>query len=110
MWPPEPVVFGPNPVKRLSISYCDGRVRLTLRLSRPVVEDIMVFAQAPCSAGRKKWRHGAYLGLLPPPVGGECDITEKSIAKYRRTQAWQEGVYPHPAAEEWLGRRGQGRQ
>jgi hypothetical protein len=49
VWPPEPVVFGPKPVKGLSISYCNGRVRITLRVSRPVVEDIMVFGQAPCS-------------------------------------------------------------
>jgi hypothetical protein len=82
VWPPEPVVFGPKPVKGLSISYCNGRVRITLRVSRPVVEDIMVFGQAPCSAGRKKWRHGAYLGMLPAPIGGESDITRIYIAKY----------------------------
>jgi hypothetical protein len=35
-----------------------------------------------CSAGRKKWRHGAYLGMLPAPIGGESDITRIYIAKY----------------------------
>ena len=42
----------------------------------------MVFGAAPCSAGRKKWRHGAFLGLLPAPVGGESDITELYVARY----------------------------
>jgi hypothetical protein len=42
----------------------------------------MVFGQAPCSAGRKKWRHGAYLGLLPVPLGGECDITDMFVERY----------------------------
>ena len=76
LWPPERVVFGPNPVEGLTISSDNGRIRLRLRVSGPVTEDIMVFGQAPCSAGRKKWRHGAYLGLLPAPQAGESDITD----------------------------------
>src|ERR1035437_7218996 len=63
-WPPKRVVFGPNPVERLTVSYVNGQTRLRLKVSGPAAEDIMVFGQAPCSAGRKKWRHGAYLGLL----------------------------------------------
>src|ERR1035437_9463637 len=81
-WPPEPVVFGPNPVEALLFHCVNGRLRLRLRVSGPVTEDIMVFAQAPCSAGRKKWRHGAYLGLLPAPQDGECDITDLYVERY----------------------------
>ena len=80
--PPERVVLGPNPVEGFAISYVNGQARLRLKVSGPVTEDIMVFGQAPCSAGRKKWRHGAYLGLLPAPEGGESDITEMYVAKY----------------------------
>ena len=76
LWPPPPVAFGPNPVAALSLRYVDGRLRLELRLSGPVAEDIMVFAQAPCSPGWKKWRHGTCLGLLPAPQDGISDITE----------------------------------
>jgi hypothetical protein len=47
-----------------------------------LVEDIMVFGAAPCSAGRKKCRNVAYLGLLPVPVGGESDITEMYVERY----------------------------
>jgi hypothetical protein len=82
LWPPERVVFGPNPVKELSLSSVNGRIRLRLRVSGPVAEDIMVFGQAPCSERRKKWRHGAYLGLLPAPQAGECDITDLYVQKY----------------------------
>ena len=82
VFPPERVIFGPNPVEGIAISYVNGQVRLRLKVSGPVTEDIMVFGQAPCSAGRKKWRHGAYLGLLPAPEGGESDITEMYVAKF----------------------------
>ena len=82
LWPPEPVVFGPNPVEGCALSYVNGQARLRLKVPGPVTEDIMVFGQAPCSAGREKWRHGAYLGLLPAPEQGESDITEMYVAKY----------------------------
>jgi hypothetical protein len=75
-WPPAPVAFGPNPVEALSLRYADGRLRIELKLSGPVPEDIMVFAQASCSPGRKKWRHGTCLGLLPAPQHGISDITK----------------------------------
>ena len=84
----------------------NGRVSLKLSVSGPVEGDIMVFGAAPCSAGRKKWRHGAFLGLLPPPVGGESDITELYVARYGepepgqrvfiRTRQQREGWEGHP--------------
>jgi hypothetical protein len=80
--PPERVIFGSNPVEGIALSYVNGQARLRLKVSGPVTEDIMVFGQAPCSAGRKKWRHGAYLGLLPAPEGGESDIREMYVAKF----------------------------
>jgi hypothetical protein len=106
LWPPEPVVFGSNPVEGLSISEEQGRLRLRLRVAGPVVGDIMVFGAPPCSAGRKKWRHGSFLGLLPAPVGGESDITELYAARYGepepgkrvfiRTKQQREGWEDHP--------------
>jgi hypothetical protein len=87
--PPKPVVFGPNPVKELIPIWIDGRLRLCLRVSpetsgdaAPASEYIMVFGQAPCSAGRSKRRNVSYLGLLPFPVNGMCDITDIYVAKY----------------------------
>jgi len=81
-WPLAPVVFGPNPVEALSLRYVDGRLRLELKLSRPVFEDIMVLAQAPCSPSRKKWRHGTCLGLLPAPQNGISEITEMYLEAF----------------------------
>ena len=82
LWPPAKVVFGRNPVAGLAIRYVNGRLRLRLRVTGPVTEEIMVFGQAPCSAGRKKWRHGTHLGLLPAPRDGECDITELYVQRF----------------------------
>jgi hypothetical protein len=87
LWPPEPVVFGPHPVDGLSIGVELGQMRLRVRLAGPVAGDIMVFGAAPCSAGRKKWRNGAYLGMLPAPAKGESDITELYVAKYGEPKA-----------------------
>jgi hypothetical protein len=55
LWdPPAPVVFGLNPVGQLTITNGEEGVRLRLKVSGPVAEDIMVFGQAPCNAGRSK--------------------------------------------------------
>src|ERR1035437_1410962 len=81
LWPPEPVVFGPNPVEGLSIGEEQGWMRLRVRVVGPVVGDIMVFGAAPCSAGRKKWRNGAYLGLLPAPGGEGSGITGLDVER-----------------------------
>ena len=87
--PPAQVVFGPNPVAQLTISNGEIGVRLRLLVSGPVAEDIMVFGQAPCSAGRMKRRNVAYLGLLPAPQDGMSDITEMYVARYGEPRAGQ---------------------
>jgi hypothetical protein len=79
---PAPVVFSDNPVGQLTLLNGENGVRLLLRVSGPVVEDIMVFGQAPCSAGRSKRRNVAYLGLLPAPQDGMSDITDIYVARY----------------------------
>ena len=82
LWPPQRVRFGANPVKGLRLRWANGRLRFELKVSGAVTEDVMVFGQAPCSAARKKWRHGAFLCLLRRPRGGVRDIAERYIAKY----------------------------
>src|ERR1039458_8413667 len=52
--PPVPVIFEPSVVGRLTLTNGEGGVRLLLSVTGPVTEDIMVFGQAPCSAGRMK--------------------------------------------------------
>jgi hypothetical protein len=80
--PPTPVVFGPNLVAQLTIRNGEDGVRLLLNVAGPVTEDIMVFGQAPCSAGRMKRRNVAYLGLLPAPQDGLSNVTAIYVARY----------------------------
>jgi hypothetical protein len=80
--PPAPVVFSPNCVGDLTIDYDEaGDVRLRLAAGT-AVEDIMLFAQAPCSAGRMKPRRVNYLCLLGPAMDGLCNITAAYVAKH----------------------------
>jgi hypothetical protein len=80
--PTAPVIFNPSVVGRLTIANGQNGVRLLVKVNGPVTEDIMVFGQAPCSAGRSKRRNVAYLGLLPVPVDGFSDITDLYKARY----------------------------
>ena len=80
--PSDPVLFGPNPVGEFVIDYdAQGQVRLLLGVSA-VSEDIMVFGQAPCSAGRMKHRRVGYLGLLGPATNGQCDVAALYTARF----------------------------
>jgi hypothetical protein len=80
--PTAQVIFDPSPVGRLTATNGEEGVRLLLKVSGPVTEDIMVFGQAPCSAGRSKRRNVAYLGLPSAPQDGMIDITDIYVARY----------------------------
>jgi hypothetical protein len=87
--PPAPVVFGPNPVGELIIDYDPvGNLRLRLAVGT-TVEDLMLSAETPRSAGRLKHRRVCYLGLLGSPIDGQCDITAAYIARFGRPNPGQ---------------------
>jgi len=87
--PPAPVVFSPNCVGDLTIGYdAAGNVQLLLAVGA-AVEDIMLFGEAPCSAGRMKHRRVCYLGLLGLATNGQCDITAPYAARYGQPIAGQ---------------------
>ena len=87
--PPAPVIFSPNCVGGLTIDYDEaGNVRLLLAVGT-AVEDIMLFGQAPCSAGRMKNRRVNYLGLAGPVVNGQCNITAQYVARFGQPAAGQ---------------------
>jgi hypothetical protein len=73
--PPARVAIGLSAVGELVAENTEAGVRLRLRVTGELNEDVMVFGQEPCSSGRSKRRNVAYLGLLPPPVDGWSDIT-----------------------------------
>jgi hypothetical protein len=80
--PPALVVFTPNPVGDLvAVTDEGGGVRLLLNVG-PAAEDIMLFGQAPCSAGRMKHRRVCYLGLVGPATNGQCDVTAPYTARF----------------------------
>src|ERR1039457_2162184 len=80
--PPARVAFGPSVVGELVAENTEAGVRLRVRITGELNEDVMVFGQEPCSSGRSKRRNVAYLGLLPPPVDGWSDITYLYQARY----------------------------
>ena len=102
---PAHVVFGPNPVGQLILLNGENGVRLLVEVSGPVTEDIMVFGQAPCSAGRSKRRNVAYLGLLPVPVDGFSDITDLYKARYGEPRAGEKVfIVTRQQKDGWEGR------
>ena len=80
--PPARVIFTLTPVRSLVATNDENGVRLFLELAFLPTEDIMVFGQAPCSAGRCKRRNVSYLGLLTPRQDGRSEITEMYKAKF----------------------------
>jgi hypothetical protein len=82
--PPPPPEFFSNPVKReLKITLEAGRFTLKLLVRAAPVNDIMVFASPPRRPGQAPGGNYAFLGLLPPPKNGECDITAMFLAKLK---------------------------
>jgi hypothetical protein len=83
LWePPARVLFQLSPVRGLVATHDENGVRLFLELASAPTEDIMVFGQAPCSAGRSKRRNVSYLGLLRPGQDGKSEITDMYKAKF----------------------------
>jgi hypothetical protein len=83
LWePPARVIFQLSPVRGLVATNDENGVRLFLELASLPTEDIMVFGQAPCSAGRSKRRNVSYLGLLPPGQDGLSEITDLYRARF----------------------------
>jgi hypothetical protein len=80
--PPARVVFDLSPVRELTIVNDERGPRLLLRVTAPPTEDIMVFGQEPCSAGRSRRRNVSYIGLLSFPQNGIIDITALYTAKF----------------------------
>jgi hypothetical protein len=56
-------------------------VRLLLTAGT-VAEDLTLFAQAPCNAGRMKHRRVRNLGLLAPAAGGQYDINAPYLSRF----------------------------
>jgi hypothetical protein len=80
--PPSQPSFDPNPVDAFTITGAGKTLALKLHLSAPLVQEIMVFASPPQSAGRSYCGDFRFLCLLPAPVESRSDITRPYIKKF----------------------------
>jgi hypothetical protein len=101
--PPPLPEFGPNPVEGFEVRAAKDRLVFKLRVSRnvrwearPPLEDIMVYAWAPCNPPVEKPRNWAFLGILPAPRRGESDITELYLRKLKEWRKLQDRKYHVP--------------
>jgi hypothetical protein len=101
--PPPLPQFGPNPVQGFEIRKARSRILLVLEVSRklawearPPLEDLMVQSWAPYHPGTLKNDLYALLGLLPPPVDGEIDITDMYLKKLKEWQKLRYKRYQVP--------------
>jgi hypothetical protein len=95
--PPPPPNFGENPVKaELRINLAKGRLVIKLGVRAAPVNDIMVFGSPPRRAGQGPGGNYAFLGLLPPPEGGESEITELYLTKLKEWRRLKNAQYQVP--------------
>jgi hypothetical protein len=74
--------FSPSPVAELLASIEGGVFKLKLHVLSPPVEHTLVLGARPCSAGIRCVQHFPFLGFLPAPVDGWCDITDLFVKRY----------------------------
>jgi hypothetical protein len=80
--PPAAPVFKPNPVAELVITNTGDRITLKLRVPSPPAQYTLVQGVRPLRSGVRCVQKFPFLGLLPPPIDGWCDITELYVARY----------------------------
>jgi uncharacterized protein YbdZ (MbtH family) len=81
--PPARPVFPPNPVDELVLINTADTFSLKLRVTAPPAQYTLVCGPAPLKSGIRYVDHFPFLGLLPPPEDGWCDITELYVARHR---------------------------
>jgi len=80
--PPALPTFAPNPAAELLATIEGGVFQLKLHVLSQPVEHTLVLGARPCSAGRRCVQHFPFLGFLPAPVDGWCDITDLFVKRY----------------------------
>jgi hypothetical protein len=80
--PPAEPVFSPNPVEELVITNTGDEITLKLRVPSPPAQYTLVQGARPVRTGVRTVQHFPFLGLLPAPIDGWCDITDIYKARY----------------------------
>ncbi len=74
--------FPANPIVGLIATNIHGAFSLKLQVSGTPVQYVLVFGARPQGPGVSYVDHYAFLGVLPAPEDGVCDITDLFVAKY----------------------------
>jgi len=80
--PPTRPFFPPNPVAELVITNIGDTITIKLRVTGRPAQCTLVQGPAPKRSGVRRVQKFPFLGLLPPPKDGWCDITELFVARY----------------------------
>ena len=59
-----------------------GAFKLRLHVLSEPAEHTLVLGARPCSPGVRCVQHFPFLGFLPAPVDGWCDLTELFVRRY----------------------------
>ena len=77
----------------MAVTCTGGEVSIKLRLTGPPTQYTLVQGARPVRWAVRCVQHFPFLGLLPPPVAGWCDITELYVARYGK---------PKPGTAIWI--------
>ena len=80
--PPALPAFSPNPVAELLATTEGGAFQLRLHVLSGPAEHTLVLGARPCSPGVRCVQHFPFLGFLPAPVDGWCNITDLFVKRY----------------------------
>lgn len=80
--PPTLPNFTPNPTRELVATLSEGIFNLKLHVLSQPVEHTVLLAASPRSPGVRCVQHFPFLGFLPAPVDGWCDLTELFVRRY----------------------------
>jgi hypothetical protein len=80
--PPALPLFSPNPAAELLATIEGDVFTLKLHVLSQPAEHTLVLGARPCSPGRRCVQHFPFLGFLPAPVDGWCEITDLFVNRY----------------------------
>ena len=80
--PNHPPSFNPNPAGEVVVTGTGSQLSIKLPVPSQPAQYTLVEAAAPVSAGVRCVQAYRFVGLLPAPVDGWCDITALYVARY----------------------------
>jgi hypothetical protein len=80
--PPAQPVFPKSPVVELLVTNIGARITIKLRVLGSPTQLILVGGSRPVRAAVRCVQHFPFLGLVPAPIDGWCDITDLYVARY----------------------------